>query len=95
MTAAKSLVKNPLDFHIYAGVEALAHIQQQGLQRDDISMLLGASSGPKWLVLHGFDQYLLKTMQGREQALDLMGRQRVLGAWPATRSKILLLRYSV
>ena len=79
MTAAKSLVKNPLDFHIYAGVEALAHIQQQGLQRDDISMLLGASSGPKWLVLHGFDQYLLKTMQGREQALDLMGTSA--GAW--------------
>lgn len=68
-----------LDFHIYAGTEALAHIQQQGLQSDDISMLLGASSGPKWLVLHGFDQYWLKALEGREQALDLMGTSA--GAW--------------
>lgn len=68
-----------LDFHIYAGEQALDHIQQQGLQDDDISMLLGASSGPKWLVLHGFDQYLLPRMRQRRQTLDLLGTSA--GAW--------------
>lgn len=68
-----------LDFHIYAGAEALAHIRQQGLQDDDVSMLLGASSGPKWLVLHGFDQYLLPRMAKRQQSLDLLGTSA--GAW--------------
>jgi len=68
-----------LDFHIYAGHEALAHIQQHGLKKDDISMLLGASSGPKWLVLHGFDQYLIDQLQDRQQPLDLLGTSA--GAW--------------
>lgn len=68
-----------LDFHIYAGKEALTHIQQQGLQDGDVSMLLGASSGPKWLVLHGFDQYLLPRMAKRQRTLDLLGTSA--GAW--------------
>jgi len=67
------------DFHIYAGAEALAHIQKNGLQPDDINMLLGASSGPKWLVLHGFDQYLLKQFQQRAEELHLLGTSA--GAW--------------
>jgi len=68
-----------LDFHIYAGHEALAHIHQQGLKKDDISMLLGASSGPKWLVLHGFDQYLMNQFERRQEPLDLLGTSA--GAW--------------
>jgi hypothetical protein len=73
------VLKGDLDFHIYAGAEALSHIQQHGLQQGDISMLLGASSGPKWLALHGFDQYLLTAMQNRQQPLDLLGTSA--GAW--------------
>lgn len=79
MTASNNLAAVELDFHIYAGTKALAHIQQRGLKNEDISMLLGASSGPKWLVLHGFDQYLLANMQNRQQPLDLLGTSA--GAW--------------
>jgi len=79
MTASNNSNPVELDFHIYAGAEALAHIQQQGLKNDDISMLLGASSGPKWLVLHGFDQYLLAQFENRQQPLDLLGTSA--GAW--------------
>jgi len=77
--AESSLLKEDLDFHIYAGSAALSHIQKNGLKKEDISMLLGASSGPKWLVLHGFDQYLLNSMQDRQQPLDLLGTSA--GAW--------------
>jgi hypothetical protein len=79
MTASNDLADMELDFHIYAGTEALAHIQQYGLKSEDISMLLGASSGPKWLVLHGFDQYLLAHMKNRQKPLDLLGTSA--GAW--------------
>lgn len=68
-----------LDFHIYAGQEALSHIQQHGLEKENISMLLGASSGPKWLVLHGFDQYLIPKMNQVQQPFDLLGTSA--GAW--------------
>jgi len=65
---------------VYAGSEALAHIQQHGLQASDISMLLGASSGPKWLVLHGIDQWLMRAFfNTRHQALHLLGTSA--GAW--------------
>ena len=67
------------DFHIYAGEEALAFIRANGLKPNDISMLLGASSGPKWLVLHGFDQYLLNEFKNRQQPLHLLGTSA--GAW--------------
>ncbi len=83
MTALNNMANkeqaSELDFHIYAGAEALAHIQQQGLQREDISMLLGASSGPKWLVLHGFDQYLIPQLDQHQQTFDLLGTSA--GAW--------------
>jgi hypothetical protein len=72
-------LKGDLDFHIYAGAEALSHIKKNGLKTEDISMLLGASSGPKWLVLHGFDQYLMTTLQQRQQSYDLLGTSA--GAW--------------
>lgn len=68
-----------LDFHIYAGQEALQHIKDHGLNKDDISMLLGASSGPKWLVLHGFDDYLIQQFENRDSSLDLLGTSA--GAW--------------
>lgn len=65
---------------VYAGREALAHIQSNGLKPDDIAMLLGASSGPKWLTLHGIDDYLLKDFfKGRDKPLHLLGTSA--GAW--------------
>ena len=65
---------------IYAGTEALEHIQSSGLKADDISMLLGASSGPKWLTLHGIDDYLINQFfKGRNKPLHLLGTSA--GAW--------------
>ncbi|MBL4798776.1 MAG: patatin-like phospholipase family protein [Oleispira sp.] len=79
MTVSNKSSAIELDFHIYAGAKALEHIRQHGLKSEDISMLLGASSGPKWLVLHGFDQYLLANLKNRQQPLDLLGTSA--GAW--------------
>jgi len=65
---------------LYAGTEALSHIQKNGLQADDVAMLLGASSGPKWLVLHGIDQFLMDSFfKNRTKKLHLLGTSA--GAW--------------
>jgi len=65
---------------VYAGTEALEHIQSNGLKADDISMLLGASSGPKWLALHGIDDFLINQFfKGRDKPLHLLGTSA--GAW--------------
>jgi hypothetical protein len=65
---------------VYAGKEALAQIKSNGLTADDISMLLGASSGPKWLTLHGIDDYLINHFfKGRDKPLHLLGTSA--GAW--------------
>lgn len=74
--------KISLDFHIYAGQSAYSHIKQHGFKVSDIRMFLAASSGPKWLVLHGFDQYYisrLTTEFKRQQPVDLLGTSA--GAW--------------
>ena len=65
---------------ILAGSTALAHIQQHGLQADDISVMVGASGGPKWFCLYGLDQYLLSQFfKDRTQPLHLLGSSA--GAW--------------
>ena len=65
---------------IYAGKDALSHIRDKGLKPDDISMLLGGSSGPKWLVLHGIDNFLLNSFfENRTKKLHLLGTSA--GAW--------------
>jgi len=71
-------VSSPL--RILAGSTALAHIQQHGLQADDISVMVGASGGPKWFCLYGLDQYLLSQFfKDRTQPLHLLGSSA--GAW--------------
>lgn len=63
-----------------AGEKALKHIQQQGLQPDDISLLLGASGGPKWFILQGLDDYLFGDfLPKRTQPLELLGTSA--GGW--------------
>ena len=44
-------------FEVKAGQRAFAQIQEHGLRQDDISLLLGASGGPKWFILQGLDNY--------------------------------------
>ena len=65
---------------IYAGSEALQHIRQNGLSKSDINTLLGASGGPKWLVLATLDRYLISEwVVGRTQPMHLLGTSA--GAW--------------
>ena len=68
------------NLHVFAGKEAYRHIKHNGLKPDDIGMLLGASSGPKWLTLQAIDEYLLNEFfVGRTKELHLMGTSA--GAW--------------
>ncbi|TRW49952.1 patatin-like phospholipase family protein [Aliidiomarina halalkaliphila] len=63
-----------------AGSHALAQIQEHGLQPDDISLLLGASGGPKWFILQGLDNYLFgEFFSKRQQPMELLGTSA--GAW--------------
>jgi hypothetical protein len=43
-----------------AGKNALKRIRHFGLQASDVAMMVGASGGPKWFVLHGLDEYFLR-----------------------------------
>lgn len=65
---------------IFAGADALAHIRENGLTSTDISMVLGASGGPKWLSLYAMDRYLLSEwFADRTTPLDVLGTSA--GAW--------------
>ncbi|WP_419570160.1 patatin-like phospholipase family protein [Rheinheimera sp.] len=70
----------PSSLRVQAGQQAYTRISQHGLQPDDISLMLGASGGPKWFVLYGLDRYLAgEFFQGRTQPLQLLGSSA--GAW--------------
>jgi len=63
-----------------AGPQALAHLRERGLQRDDVRVLAGAAGGPKWLMLSTLDRYMFgEWLAGRTQPLDLVGSS--IGAW--------------
>ena len=69
-----------LPLKVFAGVEALQHIRDHGLQPDDIQVVLGASGGPKWLALAAMDRYLLSEwFKHRTEPLHLLGTSA--GAW--------------
>jgi hypothetical protein len=71
---------NTYPLRVYAGDQALTHIRQNGLAASDIKALLGASSGPKWIVLHGIDRFLQEQFfQTLESDLELLGTSA--GAW--------------
>jgi hypothetical protein len=59
---------------IRAGDEALASIRANGFQADAFSSLLGASGGPKWLVLAAMDRVLARRLIApRSQPLHTFG----------------------
>ncbi len=59
---------------VRAGREALATIRRDGLRADDISTLLGASGGPKWLVLAAIDRVLAgRVVAPRSRPLHAFG----------------------
>ena len=65
---------------IHAGETARARILEQGISADAFDVLVGASGGPKWFVLHGLDQYLFGDFfAGRSKPLYTLGSSA--GAW--------------
>jgi predicted acylesterase/phospholipase RssA len=68
------------DLHVAAGASARRHIEQKGLQLADIRAMLGASGGPKWLVLNQLDRYLAPRLAADpDVSLDLLGTS--IGSW--------------
>lgn len=66
-----TLLKN---IQIFAGQSALKHIQEHGLNSDQVFAQLGASGGPKWFTLFGLDKYLLSEFyKDRTTPLNLVG----------------------
>ena len=62
------------NLQIVAGERALQHIREQGLKPEHISMMLGASGGPKWFVLSRLDQYLGREFLNQsKQPINLVG----------------------
>lgn len=65
---------------VYAGREAARQLREHGWQPELFSLLLGASGGPKWLVLAELDRYLFGEFLGRSSApLTALGSS--VGAW--------------
>ncbi len=59
---------------IRAGRRALERIRAEGFDRDSFSSLVGASGGPKWLVLSKLDRVLCKhLLAGRTEPLAMLG----------------------
>ena len=65
---------------ILAGKKALAEIQQYGLRPERIKLMIGASGGPKWLMLSRLDQYLSEHFLSQAtQSISLLGSS--IGSW--------------
>lgn len=66
--------------NMYAGAKALAEIQESGLDPKRIAMMIGASGGPKWLMLCRLDQYLSEHFFNQaNQPIHLIGSS--IGSW--------------
>ncbi|MBQ0729830.1 MAG: patatin-like phospholipase family protein [Oleispira antarctica] len=69
-----------MDLQILAGKKALAEIQQHGLRPERIKLMIGASGGPKWLMLSRLDQYLSEHFLSKAtQPISLLGSS--IGSW--------------
>lgn len=68
---------------IIAGKTARERIAEHGLRPDLVRMVLGASGGPKWLVLLGLDKFVFgEWLAGADHKIDLVGSS--IGAWRMT-----------
>jgi predicted acylesterase/phospholipase RssA len=66
--------------HIAAGPKALRHLQKNGLKFADIRAMLGASGGPKWLVLNQLDRFLAPQLAADPTvSMDMLGTS--IGSW--------------
>jgi len=69
-----------MGLQILAGKKALAEIQQYGLRPERIKLMVGASGGPKWLMLSRLDQYLSEHFFPQvTQPISLLGSS--IGSW--------------
>lgn len=69
-----------MDLQILAGKKALAEIQKHGLRPERITLMIGASGGPKWLMLSRLDQYLSEHFFPKAtQSISLLGSS--IGSW--------------
>lgn len=66
--------------HVAAGAAARQHLLSRGLQLEDIRAMLGASGGPKWLVLNRLDRFLAPRLAATTGvSVDLLGTS--IGSW--------------
>lgn len=83
MTSARNAALDlPLDqvLTLRAGAAARDAIARDGVRADAFGSLLGASGGPKWLILAGLDRHLAGTFfAGRTRPLALLGTS--IGTW--------------
>ena len=64
----------PRSLVIRAGVRAAARLREEGFHAHLFDTLVGASGGPKWLVLRHLDDVLIeRVVLGRERPLDSLG----------------------
>jgi hypothetical protein len=69
-----------MNLQILAGKKALAEIKQHGLRPERIKLMIGASGGPKWLMLSRLDQYLSEHFFPQTtQPISLLGSS--IGSW--------------
>ena len=65
---------------IRAGSEALKELRENGLNAQRVKLIVGASGGPKWLMLSRLDQYLNGSfLPAANQSIDLIGSS--IGSW--------------
>lgn len=65
---------------LVAGKTARKRIEENGLTPDLVRMIIGASGGPKWLVLLGLDKYIFgEWLKDAPHKIDLVGSS--IGAW--------------
>lgn len=65
---------------LIAGKTARQRIEDHGLTPDLVRLVVGASGGPKWLVLRGLDQAVFgEWLPGADQHIDMVGSS--IGAW--------------
>lgn len=66
---------------IIAGPGAHSHLMERGLRAEDVDMVVGASGGPKWLVLAGLDRVVFGEFLAAERTrpLHLVGSS--IGSW--------------
>lgn len=68
---------------LIAGKTAAARIEREGCHAGLFSLVLGASGGPKWLVLAGLDRFVFgEFLAGAEQHIAHLGSS--IGAWRMT-----------